>query len=821
MSVQTLPATVLRLRVDPDALGFADTGELLDRPLPWIGQERAEQAARFGLQIDQRDYHLFVLGETGSGRTTLMHDMVRRVAATRPVPPDLVYLHDFEAPERPRALRLPAGQGRQLRQLMAELARTLQTQIPKRLLAPDFKVGADRVQGTAQAEEERGFAELTAFAEARQFGLVRDQGHMVFTRRDAAGEALTAAKALALTPAERAAIDADEEALRAEIGRFMERSRAREAAAHEALSALRRQAIKPLLEHELQLIRGALRKQIKDSVKLGRYLEQVQQQVLDQLDLFEAGESSDEELRVASLLELLSRLRVNVAVDHHDSTGAPVIADDNPVFRSLFGSIEYETENDVLVTDFSRIRAGSLLKAHGGFLLLHLQDLLADPAVWEKLRRFLRTGRLQVEEPGMVFAPISAVALQPEPVDVDLKIVLIASVEDYYLVQEGDPEVARRFRCKVDFAERFTATDASRQASAVFVAHACRRMGLPHFSAAAVAALIEASHREAQDQTRQSAIFARTEALVMESAALARARGAARTDAADVTAAIRAALRRHDHPEQRLLDAIADGERLIDVAGERIGQVNGLSVVDLGDHCFGQPVRVTASTHAGEEGLLNIEREVSLSGPIHDKGVLILNSHLSALFGHIAPLALNAAVVFEQEYGGIEGDSASCAEFYALLSALSGLPLRQGIAVTGAINQAGEMLPVGGVNEKIEGWFRTCERLGLDGRQGVLMPLRNRRHLMLDPAVVDAVAQGRFHIHTAEQAGDGLALLTGRPYGSLGPGGYADDTVLGQAQRTLQAYRRACQAAAAPHASYSRHHKPTAVRQPRQPIRHR
>jgi predicted ATP-dependent protease len=815
MAITTLSASALRLRVDPDALGFADTSELLGEPLPWIGQERAEQAARFGLNIDQPDYHLFVLGETGSGRTTLMHEMVQRVASTRPVPPDLVYLHDFEVPERPRALRLPAGQGRQLRQLMGELAKTLQTQIPRRLLAPDFKVGADRVESTSQAEEDRAFAELSAFAEARHFGLLRDQGHMVFTRRDEAGEPLTAAKAMTLSPAERAAIDADEEALRAEIGRFMERSRARELATHEALTTLRRQAIKPLLEHELQAIRGALRKQIKDSVKLGRYLDQVQQHVLDNLELFEAGEAPDEEVRVASLLELLTRLRVNVAVDHHDSTGAPVIADDNPVFRSLFGSIEYETENDVLVTDFSRIRAGSLLKAHGGFLLLHLQDLLADPAVWEKLRRFLRTGRLQIEEPGMIFAPISAVALQPEPVDVAVKIVLIASVEDYYLVQEGDPDVARRFRCKVDFAERFAATDASRRATAIFVAHACRRMGLPHFTAAAVAVLIEASHREAEDQTRQSAIFARTEALVTESAAAARVRGASHVDAADVRAAIQAAIHRHDHPEQRLQDSIADGERLIDVAGECIGQVNGLSVVDLGDHRFGFPVRVTASTHAGEEGLLNIEREVELSGPIHDKGVLILQSHLSALFGHIAPLALNAAVVFEQEYSGVEGDSASCAEFYALLSGLAGLPLRQGIAVTGAINQTGAMLPVGGVNEKIEGWFRTCERLGLDGRQGVLIPQRNRRHLMLSPAVVDAVAQGRFHIHTAERAGEGMELLTGRPYGSLGAGGYPADSVLGQAQRTLQAYRRACQAVGEPHASYSRARRATLLRHPR------
>ena len=807
MAIETLSPSALRLHVDPASLGFADTTELQDLPLPWIGQERAEQAARFGLQIEQPDYHLFVLGETGSGRTTLLHQLVREVAATRPVPPDLVYLHDFETPDHPRALRLPPGEGRQLRTLMAELAKTLQTQIPKRLLAPDFSVHADRVQAAAQAEEGRDFAALSAFAEARRFGLVREQARMVFTRHDDTGEPLTAEKAATLSPGERAAIDADEEALRAEIGRFTERSRARELAANEALAALRRQAVKPLLEHGLQAVRGALRKQIKDAVKLGRWLDQVQAHVLDNLELFEAAgatDAADEATRIESLLALLARLRVNVAVDHQGQAGAPVIVDDNPVFRALFGSVEYETENDVLVTDFSRIRAGSLLKAHGGFLLLHLSDLLADPAVWEKLRRFLRSGRLQIEEPGTLFAPISAVSLQPEPVDVDVKIVLIASVDDYYLVQEGDPEVARHFRCKVDFAESFRATDDSRRATAIFVAHAARRMGLPPFDAGAVARLIEETHREADDQARQSAIFARTEALVMEAAAVARARGAARVDAADVQAALAARARRHDHPEQRLQEAIADGERLIDVHGARVGQVNGLTVVDLGDHRFGLPVRVAASTHAGEEGLLNIEREVALSGPIHDKGVLILHSHLAALFRHVAPLALNATTVFEQEYGGVEGDSASCAEFYALLSSLSGLPLAQGIAVTGAINQAGEMLPVGGVNEKIEGFFRTCVLLGLDGTQGVLMPARNRRHLMLGDGVRAAVEQGRFHIHVADHAGEGLALLTGRPYGVLGPGGYPADSVLGLAQRTLQAFRRACQASATPRTAYAR-----------------
>ncbi len=791
MTITKLASSELRLTVDPATLGIADTSELLHLPLPWIGQERAQQAARFGLNMDQPGYNLFVLGEVGSGRTTLMAQLMRDTAAQRPVPPDLCYLHNFDAPERPRALRLPAGEGRLLRQLMGQLAKRLESDIPKRLAEADFKAESERLATLEKSEAERAYLELSAFAEKRNFVLLREQGNMVFTLRDAAGEPLTAGKAMALSSEQRVRMDSAEDALRMEISRYLEKVRAMEQSLNESLSTLRRQTIKPLLDRELQTIRNEMRKQIKDTVKLGNYLDQVHHDILDNLDVFQPGE--DEEMRLQALLEVLSRLRVNVVVDNHGLQGAPVLIEDNPLFRKLIGSIEYESQDDTLVTDFTRIRAGSLVKAHGGFLLLHLRDLLADEPVWEKLRRFLRSGNLQIEEPGMMFSPIAAVSLQPEAIDVDVKIVLIASVEDYYAVQEGDPEFARRFRCKVDFAESFRATPQSCNATAIFIAHTCRRMGLAHFTADAVAALIETTHREAEDQTRQSALFERSEALVMESDAVARARGATRVEAQDVNAAVQARIHRHSYPEERLQETIEDGERLLEVTGSKVAQLNGLTVIDLGDYSFGFPVRVTARTYAGEQGLLNIEREVKLSGPIHDKGVMILHSYLSALFANIAPLALNAAVVFEQEYSGVEGDSASCAEFYALLSSLSGLPLRQGIAVTGAVNQHGEMLPVGGINEKIEGYYRSCEILGLDGTQGVLIPARNRRHLMLDPRIVEAVAQGRFHIYTAEHASEGMELLTGIAFGSMEQLDYSADTVLGKAQRTLQTYRQACE----------------------------
>lgn len=798
MTTTRLAPEQLSLHIDPASLGFDDTSTLPTGTLPWIGQERAETAARFGLAMEQPDYNLFVLGEVGSGRATLLRQLTRAVAAERPVPPDLCYLHNFDAPERPRALRMPAGQGRELRQLMGKLSRFLQSEIPLRLSSEDFKAESERIQNAYQAEEAKAYAELDAFAEARSFNLFRESGHLVFTLIGDKGAALTEAEARALSKDRRAEIDKAEQELRDEIARFLEKTRPMLRVMNEGLAALRRQTVKPLLDHELQSIRVSLKKQIKDSVKLGSYLDQVQHDVLEHIELFIA-QDSDDEARQEALAQLLLGYRVNLVVDNADLSGAPVIAEDNPVFHMLFGRIEYQAEEDVMMTDFFRVRAGSLIRAHGGFLLLHLRDLLADELVWEKLRRFMRSGRVQIEEPGSSLMPMAAVSLQPEAVDVEAKIVLIGSVDEYYAVQEADPEFTRHFRVKVDFAESFPASDGTRAASALFVAHTCRKLGLPHLSAPAVARLIEDAHRQVDDQTRQSAIFARTEALVAESAGICRARGASRVELKDVDAALDARRQRHNYPEQRLRESIAEGERLITLQGEQVGQINGLTQIDLGDWRFGLPVRVSARTHAGTQGLLNIEREVEMSGPIHDKGVLILHSYLTALFAHLSPLALNASIVFEQEYHGVEGDSASCAELFAVLSALSGVPLNQGIAVTGALNQHGEVLPVGGINEKIEGWFRVCEASGLDGHQGVLMPARNLRHLMLERPLIEAVEQGRFHIHTAAHLSEGLELLTGLPSGlPLTPTvevDYPAESVLGRAQQTLQAYRRACQRA--------------------------
>jgi predicted ATP-dependent protease len=794
MPLTVLSPSELRLSIDPDSLGISSTSDLLGEPLPWIGQERAEQAARFGLALQQPDYNLFVLGEVGSGRSSLLKKAMQEEGARRPTPPDLCYVHNFDAPERPTALRLPAGQGRRLRQSLAQLAKALQTEIPHQLAGEPFKARSEAIQRAYKDEESRVYAELSAFAEARRFSLHREAQKMVFTMVDEKGQPVLEEQVVALPRERRAALEQAEQELRAEIARYFELMRPKERAMNEALADLQRSVVQPLLDQEIGRLLAGLAQEFPDAGKLRAYLERLAADVLDHLDAFEAP-LADEEDHQAELDQVLARYRVNLLVDNDGLTGAPVLVEDNPLFRSLFGSIEYQAEEEVLMTDFTRIRSGSLLRANGGFLMLHLRDLLADPLVWEKLRRFLRSGRLQIEEPGTIYSAIAAVSLVPEAVDLDVKIVLIGSRDQFYELQEEDPEFARHFRVKVDFAESFKATPETRRASTIFVTHTCEKLGLPHFSAKAVARLLEEAHREVDDQARQSAVFAKVEALVMESAAGCRARGGSLVEDTDIESAVQAHIYRHDYPDQRLRESIAEGELMIDVHDRQIGQLNGLTQVDLGDHRFGFPVRVSARTYAGDDGVLNIDREVELTGPIHDKGMLILENFLAGLFAHVAPLSLNASIVFEQEYQGVEGDSASCAELYVLLSALSGLPLRQGISVTGAVNQHGEVLPVGGINEKIEGYFRVCETAGLDGGQGVLIPYRNRRHLMLDRRVIEAVEKGLFRIYAVEHVTEGIELLTGMPAGTPNEiGNFPHETVFGHVQKTLQAYHRACQA---------------------------
>lgn len=490
-----------------------------------------------------------------------------------------------------------------------------------------------------------------------------------------------------------------------------------------------------------------------------------------------------------------ARFRVNVLVDNRGTQASgllqPAIYDKDPNLLSLFGAIEPSTES-ALMPEFLRLRAGNLHKADGGMLLIHLRDLLNDEQsgqqIIEKLHRFLRNGTLQIEDLTSS-AQGSTVLTSNTLMPVQVKLVMIATREDFYDCLDEQPDFFDYFPIKVEFAERILANKENYAAIAGFIAQKCLFHRCAHFSNKAVASLIIALQRLEEDQTRISTNFAYLEQLMLESVAFAS--DAPLVTEIHVNAALQAKAQRNQYFESQIRDSIIDNELLIQAHGEVIGQVNGLTHIELGDASFGSPIRITARCYPGKTGLINIDREVNMSGPNHDKGIFILQNWLSASFWQLAPLSLNASLVFEQEYNGVEGDSASCAELFALLSALAGLPIKQGIAVTGALNQFGEVMPIGGVNEKIEGYFRVCQALGLDGHQGVIIPRRNQRHLLLDQEVLDAVAARQFHIIVIDHVLEGIEYLTGMSAGVQNHvGAYPENTVLGHAQQALANYRK-------------------------------
>ncbi|HSI38397.1 MAG TPA: AAA family ATPase [Methylotenera sp.] len=545
--------------------------------------------------------------------------------------------------------------------------------------------------------------------------------------------------------------------------------------------------IQVFLDTQLTLIKTNIALIEKDAT-LTNYFTLLRQDVLEYLEAWQPSPSGDSDSNLEALLSesFFGRYRINVLIEHQSTQNAPVIYDNDPSLQSLFGGVESASDSST-TPDFMRLRAGNLMRADGGTLLLHLRDILADeqngPQLLEKLHRFLRNGTLQIEDLSSSSSQGSSFISAQATIPVSVKLVLVATREDYYQLLDEKPDFFSYFPIKIEFAEKIKANTENYAAYAAFIAQKCQQFNCHHLSADAVAGLLQAMHRLEEDQTRLSTQFAVLEKLILESAAAADLRGATLVAIEDVKSAINRKYARHSYIEAHMRDSIVDNELMINVQGEAIGQINGLTHIDLADASFGSPVRISANCYAGSKGILTIDREVAMSGPTHDKGVMILQSWLHGNFAQFNPLNMTASLVFEQEYNGVDGDSASCAELFALLSSLSKLPIKQGIAVTGALNQHGEVLPVGGLNEKIEGYFRVCKDIGLDGKQGVLMPKRNMRHLMLSDEVIDAVKNGQFHIATMNNVSEGVSHLMGH---SLQEVNHLVEGTLGEFKLTLE-----------------------------------
>ena len=774
-----LSAAQLCRRCDSSKFTFETTADLPESGHT-LGQARAVEAIRFGIGMRGDGYNLFAMGPEGLGRHHLVRRLLGERAATEIVPSDWCYLFNFATPHRPKVLRLPAGMGADFRRDMQRLVEDLRTGIPAAFESDEYRARRHEIEAEFNEREAQAMGAVEEHARAQGIALLRTQAGFGFAPRQGDG-VMSPEEYHKLAEEERKRLEAVIAALQEELaGVFRE------------LPKWRREAHRRLKELNRQITRAAVNGLIEDDKlkyaaqpEIVAHLAAVQEDVLDQYEFFQ--QSREEEQPTLAGLPLprpedadspLKRLAVNVLVTHEPATGAPVVYEDNPTHDNLVGRIEHLAQMGTLRTDFTLIQAGALHRANGGYLILDALRLLTQPLAWEALKRALRSRQINIESIGQALSLISTVSLEPQPIPLDIKVVLIGQRQHYYLLHQYDPEFGALFKVAVDFEDDMVREADADLRYAATVGEVVRREKLRHLDRDAVARVVEHASRHAADSEKLSARMMGLADLLRESDHWAAGAGRAVVAAGDVKQAISALQQRSGRVRERLREEILRGTLLVDTSGERVGQINGLSVMQLGGIAFGSPARITARVRLGAGRVVDIERETEMGGPLHSKGVLILSGFLSGRYAINSPFSLSASLVFEQSYGGVDGDSASSAELYALLSALADLPIRQSLAVTGSVNQHGDVQAIGGVNEKVEGYFDLCKARGLSGLQGVLIPHSNVKHLMLKDEVVEAVAAGQFHVFPVASIDQGIEILTGREAGAPGADGkYPDGSI--------------------------------------------
>ncbi|MFQ5811659.1 MAG: AAA family ATPase [Anaerolineae bacterium] len=753
-----LPVDKLRRICDPQMLGCETTEEV--EPLETIiGQERAVRALEFGLGIQELGFNIYVAGPPGTGKTTAVQRFLEKVARGKAVPPDWCYVNNFRDPYRPNALRLPPGKGREFQKDMKNLVDGARREIPRVFESDEYAAQKEETVQGFQRQRQEFLSQMGEKAKEEGFLLqMSPMGLLIIPVME--GKPLSEEEFQALSLEVREDLLQKREGLQEELKKAMRQMRSLDKKANEALQELDQEVALYAVGHLV----NELMEKYRDLPEVVAYLKEVQDDIVENLSQFREGAEAQptSPLPVPGAGELpFGKYEVNVMVDNSELEGAPVVMEINPTYNNLFGRIEKEAQFGALVTDFTMIREGSLHRANGGYLVLPVDEMMSNLFSWDSLKRALRNKDIAVEEAGERLGFVTTKSLRPEPIPLDAKVVLIGRPTPYRLLYTWDEDFSELFKVKADFDTQMARTDENIKDYAAFVCTLCGEEGLKHLDASALAKLIEHSSRLAEDQEKLSARFGEISDIIREASFYAAQDDSAYVTAAHVQKAVVEKFYRSNLVQERINEMIERGTIMIDAAGEEVGQVNGLSVVSLGDIAFGQPSRITVSIGLGREGLIDIEREAKLGGPIHTKGVMILSGYLAEKYAQDKPLSLSARLVFEQSYSEVEGDSASSTELYALLSSLSGLPIKQGIAVTGSINQKGEVQAIGGVNEKIEGFFETCKAKGLTGEQGVLIPESNVHDLMLKEEVVEAVREGKFHIWSVKNADEGIEILTG------------------------------------------------------------
>lgn len=763
-----MPAEKLRWTCDPALFDFETTSELPDLE-DAIGQKRALRSIEFGFGMEETGFNLYVSGETGTGRASTIRSILKKRARNEPQPCDWVYVYNFKDNNSAVSLSLPASQGSQLSIDMKELIEAFKSDIPKALESKEYESRRSEILDSYQENNNELFQGLEKDAEEHGFALQRTvSGLVIVPQKD--GRNYTQEEYEALSDADREKLDHTGRDLTEKLNDVLRQVRDFEKATKEALSQADRDLGMSCLGHRL----APLKERYSGLEKVIAYLEEVQEDILLNLEDFkpQAPQPQMPGLKLPRQEPSFERYEVNLLVDNKETEGAPVIFEPNPTYNNLFGRIEHVMQyGGTAVTNFTMIRSGALHRANGGYLVIDAREVLINPFVWDSLKRCIRTKTIRIEDVLEQYRFMTMVSLKPEPVQLQAKIVMIGTPWIYYLLFHLDPDYRKFFKVKAEFDSHVVRSPEIMRDYAMFVATHCRCEKLLHFDRSGIAALLEHTSRMVEDQHKLSSQFMEIADFIREASYWARKDGHTIVTGKDVLRAAEEKLYRVNRIEERLQEMYEDGTILVDTDGAVAGQINGLSVLGVGDHTFGRPSRITARVYPGQDGMVNIEREVKLSGPIHDKGVMILTGYLGGTFAVERPLSLSASICFEQSYNGIEGDSASSTELYALLSALSNIPVKQSIAVTGSVNQRGIIQPIGGVNFKIEGFFAVCKSKGLTGTQGVMIPKVNERHLMLNNEVVAAVKAGKFHIWSVETIEEGIEILTGMRAGARGKNG--------------------------------------------------
>lgn len=790
--IKELTYNELKKTCSTELFAFTDTSEI--EPCDIIfGQERAVKALEFGLKIKTRGYNVYMSGMTGTGKTSYAHNYIRTIAQSAKTPDDWCYIYNFETSNQPMALNLPAGTGKVFQKDMDDFTKIIKEEIAKAFESEDYE--KEKAEIEKEYEEKRDELLEILKEDAQKHGFkVKSTNAGIYFVPVVEGKTLSEQEYGELDEEIRDQIEEKSDIIQMETMEIIRK-----------IKNVEKEAVERVTEWENRIALFAVGMHIKDLKekyksyqKITTFLDCVQNDILENLDEFIEVEVPEDQQQL--LLPWMmkndsspaDKYKVNLLVDNSKLQGAPVIVDYNPTYYNLLGKLEYENELGSVTTDFTMIKGGLLHQANGGYLILQAKDILNNALSWEALKRALRTREIYIENIKEQTGLVAVSTLKPEPIPMDIKIILVGSEYVYQLLYEYEEDFKKLFKIKADFDDEMIRSQDNINRLVQFISSFCQKENTRHFDKPGVAKVVEYSSRMVEDQDKITARFNDIVEILCESCAWAEIDGSETVSEKHVAKAVEEKRYRSNKYDQKLLEMLEEGTLMVDTEGQVTGQINGLTILDMGDNIFGKPSRITATTFIGEAGIINIEREIEMSGTSHSKGVLILNGYLGQKYAQDMPLSLSATLCFEQLYNGVDGDSASSTELYALLSSLAEVPIKQGIAVTGSVNQKGEIQPIGGVTHKIEGFFELCSRRGLTGSQGVIIPHQNIRNLVLNDDVIAAVKDGKFHIYPIKTVDEGIEILTGIEAGKKqADGSYSEGSINFRVHEKLKRFAEA------------------------------